>query len=66
MIYPACVIAGVVIVGDIDNPPDSHAPPDAPDPMSSLSPDRIEYLHTDVDVRGLEVAMEDALFVSPL
>jgi hypothetical protein len=60
-IMPACVMAGVVMVGDIETFDDD----DAAD--SSLGQAEVEHLHGAVvahlDVRGLQVAMDDPLFV---
>ena len=61
-IIPACVIAGVVIVGDIDTLGDDRARG-----LHRLRQAEVEHLHravgADLDVRGLQIAMDDALLV---
>ena len=64
-IIPACVIAGVVIVGDIDTLGDGRRrPAPSPSPGRSRAPSRA--VGADLDVRGLEIAMDDALLVRRL
>ena len=61
-IIPACVIAGVVIVGDIDTLGDRR-----PRRLHRLRQAEVEHLHRAVgahlDVRGLQIAMDDPLLV---
>ena len=62
---PACVIAGVVIVGDIDMLGDEPAAGSI-----AFARPKSKHLHRAVrahfDVRGLEIAMDDALLVRAL
>ena len=62
-IIPACVIAGVVIVGDMRH---VRAAP-SPRRLHRLRQPEVEHLHRAVgahlDVRGLQIAMDDALLV---
>ena len=61
-IMPACVIAGVVIVGDCDRPGDI-----TPAGLHGLRQPEVQHLHRAVgphlDVRGLQIAMDDPLLV---
>ena len=61
-IIPACVIAGVVIVGDIDTLGDEPRRG-----LHRLREAEVEHLHRAVgahlDVRGLQIAMDDPLLV---
>ncbi len=61
-IIPARVIAGVVIVGDIDTLADI-----APVGFHRFREPEVEHLHraisADLDVRGLQIAMDDPLLM---
>ena len=61
-IIPACVIAGVVIVGDIDALGDGRR-----GGLHRLRQPEVEHLHravgADLDVRRLQIAVDDALLV---
>ena len=63
-IIPACVIAGVVIVGDCESPSAAEA---LAAWLERLRQTEVQHLHHAVgahfDVGGLEIAMDDALLV---
>ena len=64
-IKPACVIAGVVIVGDSERLDEERA-----SRFDRLRQSEVQHLHraivADLDVGGLQIAMDDALLVRGL